>query len=364
MKAWMLDTPSQPLALRDQAQPEPRRGTLLVRVEAVPLLSYTRQYLRGELPYAYPPGPFSPGTNGIGRVIAVGEGVYGRYRAGQRVALSPYWVADEALREPEQALIGLTAISPGSDAMLADFPHGTLREAAEFPASTVFPLDGLDALPSAQLAALGKLVVPFGGLRRGRLAAGETVIVNGAAGAFGSAAVLDALALGASRVVAVGRRAAALAPIAERAGTRVVTVALSGDAARDIAAIREASGGGADLAFDMVGHATDPHATLACLRSLRRNGRMVLMGSMECDLPLSYGEMLIHNWEVMGHFMYSGADYRALIALAASGQLPLDAVEVERYPFGQLEAAIDAAAGAEGLRCIVVDAVDVVDVDA
>jgi alcohol dehydrogenase len=354
MKAWMLDAPGQPLALRDEAQPEPRRGTLLVRVEAVPLLSYTRQYLQGRLPYAYPPGPFSPGTNGIGRVVAVGEGVYGGYRAGQRVALSPYWVADEALREPEQALIGLTAISPGSAPMLTDFPHGTLREAAEFPASTVFPLDSLDAFSSTQLAALGKLIVPFGGLRRGRLAAGETVIVNGAAGAFGSAAILGALALGASRVVAVGRRAAALEAIAQRAGTRVATVALSGDAARDIAAIREASGGGADLAFDMVGNATDPQATLACLRSLRRNGRMVLMGSMECELPVAYGEMLINNWELIGHFMYSGADYRALIALAASGQLPLDAVAVERYAFAQLETAIDAAAAAEGLRCVVV----------
>lgn len=352
MQAWMLDRPGQPLALRDVPQPEPRRGALLVAVEAVPLLSYTRQYLEGKLPYGYPPGPFSPGTNGIGRVLAAGEGVYG-YRPGQRVALSPYWVADEALREPAQALLGLTAISPDSAPMLADFPHGTLREAVELPASTVFPLDGLDDVPSARLAALGKLVVPFGGLRRGRLAAGETVVVNGAAGAFGSAAVLDALALGASRVVAVGRRAAALEPLAAL-GARVATIALSGDGARDCDAIRAAAGGGADLAFDMVGHATDPGATLATLRSLRRNGRMVLMGSMEVDLPITYREMLINNWELMGHFMYSGADYRALIALVRSGQLPLDAIEIERYAFDALEAAIDAAADAQGLACVTV----------
>ncbi|MEX3923629.1 zinc-binding dehydrogenase [Paraburkholderia sp. BR10936] len=353
MKAWMLDQPGQPLALRDVPQPEPRRGALLVRVEAVPLLSYTRQYVQGKLPYGYPQGPFSPGTNGIGRVLAVGEGVYG-YRVGQRVALSPYWIADEALREPAQALLGLTAISPDSGPMLGDYPHGTLREAVEFPASTVFPLDGLEHVPSAQLAALGKLVVPFGGLRRGRLAAGETVVVNGAAGAFGSAAVLDALALGAGRVVALGRRAAALAPLAKLGGGRVVTVALSGEMARDVEAIRAAANGGADLAFDMVGHATDPGATLAALRSLRRNGRMVLMGSMEVDLPIKYGEMLINNWELMGHFMYSGADYRALIALVQSGQLPLDAIEVQRHPFDALETAIDAAEKAEGLTCVTV----------
>ncbi|HKU01119.1 MAG TPA: zinc-binding dehydrogenase, partial [Paraburkholderia sp.] len=184
--------------------------------------------------------------------------------------------------------------------------------------------------------------------------AGETVVVNGAAGAFGSAAVLDALALGASRVVALGRRAAALEPLAALGGGRVASVALSGDSARDTEAIRAAAGGGVDLAFDMVGRATDPNATLAALRSLRRNGRMVLMGSMEVDLPIAYREMLINNWELMGHFMYNGADYRALIALVRSGQVPLDAIEIERYPFDALETAIDAAEQAQGLTCVTV----------
>jgi len=80
---------------------------------------------------------------------------------------------------------------------------------------------------------------------------------------------------------------------------------------------------------------------------------MVLMGSMEVDLPIAYREMLI-NWELMGHFMYSGEDYRALIALVRSGQLALDAIAVERYAFNALEAAIDAAEEAQGLTCVTV----------
>jgi alcohol dehydrogenase len=127
MKAWILDQPGTPLALRDVPQPEARRGAVLIRMEAVPLLSYTRTWLEGKLPYAYPPGPFSPGTNGVGRVTAVGEGVQA-FRAGQRVAVNPYWIANESVRELEQVLIGLTGISAGSAPMLAEFPHGTLRE--------------------------------------------------------------------------------------------------------------------------------------------------------------------------------------------------------------------------------------------
>jgi alcohol dehydrogenase len=353
MKAWMLDEPGQPLALRELAQPEPRRGAVLVRMEAVPLLSYTRSYVDGTLPYAYPPGPFSPGTNGVGRVAAVGPGVVA-LRTGQRVAVNPYWVADETVREPAQALIGLTAISADSAALMADFPHGTLRELAEFPASTLIALDGLDDLPSRRLAVLGKFVVPFGGLRRGRLAAGETVVVNGATGYFGSAAVLAALALGASRVVALGRRAEPLQALVDAGRGRVLPLVVSGDVAQDAAAIRAASGGGADLAFDMVGHATDPNATLAALRSLRRGGRLVLMGSMQVALPIAYQEMLLNNWELMGNFMYTRADYLALVALVASGQLRLDAVELKPFRFAELEAAIDAAGKTAGLRCTVV----------
>ncbi|SEJ98382.1 MDR/zinc-dependent alcohol dehydrogenase-like family protein [Paraburkholderia diazotrophica] len=240
--------------------------------------------------------------------------------------------------------------------MLADFPHGTLREFAEFPASSVLALDGLDAMPAARLAALGKFSVPFGGLRRGRLAAGETVIVNGATGYFGSAAVIAGLALGASRIVALGRRAEPLAKLVELGSGRVVPIVLTRDGARDVAAIREAAGGGADLAFDMVGHAQEPDATLAALRSLRRNGRLVLMGSMDVDLPIAYSEMLRNNWELIGHFMYGSADYLALVSLVTSGQLSLDVVELATYPFARLEAAIDRAGAAQGLQCTVVSA--------
>ncbi|TKC78106.1 alcohol dehydrogenase [Trinickia terrae] len=355
MKAWLLDEPGKPLALRDIPEPATRPGAVLVRMEAVPLLTYTRAYLSGKLPYAYPPAPFSPGTNGIGRVSAVGEGVRS-FRAGQRVLVNPYWIANETVRDPAQVLIGLTGISPDSAPLQADFPHGTLRELAEFPASTIVPLAGLEDVAPERLAALAKFAVPFGGLRRGRLAAGETVAINGATGYFGSAAVLGALAMGASRVVVLGRRREALSPLTRFGGGRVVPVALTGDTERDAAAIREHSQGGVDLAFDMVGQASDASSTVAALMSLRRAGRLVLMGSMQVPLPVPYAQMLRNNWEIIGHFMYTPADYLALVALAASGQLPLDAVEVRTFAFADLEAAIDEAEHIQGLQSVVVSA--------
>jgi alcohol dehydrogenase len=353
MKAWMLDHPGQPLALREIAAPQARPGAVLVRMEAVPLLSYTRAYLNGTLPYAYPPGPFTPGTNGIGTIIETGAGVH-HFRVGQRVAVNPYLTSPESVDAPAEILIGLTGISADSAPLQADFPHGTLREIAEFPSSTLIALDGLDHVPAERLATLSKFAIPFGGLRRGRLIAGETVAVNGAAGAFGSAAVLAALAMGASTVIALGRRPEPLASLARQGEGRVHPVVLGGDAATDLAAMRNVAADGVDLAFDMVGQATDPHSTLMALNSLKRRGRMVLMGSMTVPLPLPYGLMLRNSWEVIGHFMYSPADYRALVALVRAGQLSLDSVAVKTFPFDAIEAAIDAAGAMTGLEATVV----------
>ncbi|EJL87930.1 Zn-dependent alcohol dehydrogenase [Herbaspirillum sp. CF444] len=353
MKTWILDKEAATLTLHDLPAPAVRPGAVLVRMEAVPLLSYTRDYVAGKLPYAYPQGPFTPGTNGIGRVVEVGAGVQ-HFHAGQRVALNPYWLTGENVAEPAQILIGLTGISADSSGMLAEYPNGTLREIVDMPASTLVPLEGLDDIPAGRLATLAKFIVPFGGLRRVRVAAGDTVAINGAGGYFGSAAVLAALAMGATRVLAVARRASALQGLVELGKGRVVPVVLSGDVEADVAAMRSLSGGGVAAALDMVGQASSADSTLTVLRSLRRGGRLAVMGSMLVPLPLPYGEMMLNNWELVGNFMYRPDDYRALTALVESGQLSLDAVDLRSFALEDIEAAIDHAAGMQGLQATVV----------
>src|SRR5438874_1780684 len=74
-RVWRLERPGGPLRLIEGAIPQVRAGTVRIRMEAVPILSYLGDYISGKLPYDYPPGPFTPGTNGIGRVEEVGEDV-------------------------------------------------------------------------------------------------------------------------------------------------------------------------------------------------------------------------------------------------------------------------------------------------
>ena len=238
--------------------------------------------------------------------------------------------------------------------MLADWPDGTLAEYALAPVEAVTPLEGLDGLDATRLTAISRFIVPFGGLLRGRLAAGETLVVNGATGAYGTAAVLLGVAMGAGKIVAAGRNRDALTAVAEAAGARVAPVALEGDVAADAKAIRELCGGGADLAFNMVGNASDPRATLAALTSLKRNGRLVLMGSMTVDLPVPYTQVMLNSWEILGQFMYPASAYRRLLDLIRGGLLDLAALSPKSFPMQALEDAMDSAADAGNLEYVVV----------
>ncbi len=239
--------------------------------------------------------------------------------------------------------------------MLAAWADGTLAEHVLMPASTIAPLDGLEALPPERLASLGKFSVPLGGLLRGRLAPGETLVVNGATGYFGSAAVLLGVALGAERVIALGRSKDTLTAVAQVAGPRVTSVVLSGDIETDVAAIRTAAGSrGPHITFDQVGGATDPNSTLAALHALRRGGRMVLMGSMSAPLPIDYRLFMQNDWELIGNFMYRSNAFRTLASLIRCGLLNLAAVRVKTYSLEELPAAAEAAARMRDLDCTVI----------
>jgi alcohol dehydrogenase len=89
VKAWKLSKPGGELVLADVPVPKLRWGAVVVRMQAAPLLTYFVQWAAGQLPYAYPRREFTPGTNGVGVVEAVGPGVY-HFRPGERVYVGSF----------------------------------------------------------------------------------------------------------------------------------------------------------------------------------------------------------------------------------------------------------------------------------
>jgi alcohol dehydrogenase len=330
--------------------PTPAPDGVLVRVESGMVLSYMGKVLSGAVPYSLPPMPFVPGTNAIGRVVAVGDNVV-HVRSGDRVFLSPHLRADVPDPEPPQILIGLTTtvISDAALALQARWRDGVFAEIAHWPAACVTPLDGLDDRPATELIGLAKLIVPFGGLKRTGLSGGGTIIVNGATGYFGSGAVMLAASMGAGRVVAVGRKREALDVLHDIFGPRVIPAVVTGDTEKDLAIIRNAAGGRADVALDLLGAAKSTSTTLSCLRALKRGGRLVLMGSAEVPLELSFREMLANDWEVVGQFMYARQSPGQLAQLATEGLLDLKKIAVTTFKLADFQRAVEAAALMQGL---------------
>ena len=362
-RAWVLDEFGVPLRLEERPVPPLHPSGVLVRIRSAMVLSYMNRVLDGSLGYATPPFPFVPGTNAIGRVQAVGPEVT-HVAAGDLVFLSPHLVAEAPGAAPAQILIGLTAIGAGRFDAIGDGPRalqrtwrdGVFAELAHWPAACTTRLPRLDNVAAERLIGLAKLVVPYGGLLRGGLRPGQVVLINGASGFYGSAGVMVALAMGAALVVALGRDRAALEGLAQALGPRVAPAVLSGaDAAADLAAIRAAAGGPADLALDLLGRAASTATTLAALRSLRRGGRLVLMGSASAPLPLGFGEMLANEWEVVGNFMYPREAPASLAALLAAGLLDLSALGLQRFALSRLPEAIAAAAEMRGLDLTAVE---------
>jgi alcohol dehydrogenase len=100
----------------------------------------------------------------------------------------------------------------------------------------------------------------------------------------------------------------------------------------------------------MVGRAGDPNATLSALYSLRRGGRLVLMGSMTSELPVTYGAVMMSNLEILGQFMYPTDAYRRLLDLLRSGLLDMRPIRPRVFPLTALPEAIEAAAAAGNLE--------------
>jgi alcohol dehydrogenase len=132
-------------------------------------------------------------------------------------------------------------------------------------------------------------------------------------------------------------------------GPRVVPAAVTGQTDEDLESIRNAAGGAADVALDLLGNASSTSTTHSTLRALKRGGRLVVMGSAEVPLEVSFRELLANDWEIVGQFMYERHAPAQLVALAAAGLLELGKIQVKAFALGEIRQAIEAAALMQGL---------------
>lgn len=253
--------PPEDLVVQDLPSPSPGPGQVRVKVQAAgvnfpDLLIVQKKY------QLQPPLPFTPGAELAGVVEALGEGV--------------------THLEVGQAVVGFSGL-------------GAFAEEALVPANQLMPLPpGLDpALAASFTLAYG---TSWHALRdRGALQPGETLLVLGAAGGVGLAAVEIAKAIGA-KVIAAASSDDKLAVCRAHGADDVINTHTENLRER-LKALTE--GRGVDVVYDAVGGALAEPA----LRGMAWRGRYLVVGFASGEIPaLPFNLLLLKGTSLVGVF--------------------------------------------------------------
>jgi NADPH2:quinone reductase len=262
--------PPSALRIREVADPVPSEGEILVDVAAAGINFPDALVVSGRY-QILPERPFAPGKELAGVVTAVG--------------------------------LGVSSFSPG-DRVLCQLEHGAFAEKALVRPEQTFRLpDGL-ALSGAAAMGLAYQTAYIAMHDRANLRRGETVLVGGAAGGVGVAAIQLAKAQGARVLAAVRKKDQA--DFVRSAGADVV-IDVGGANLRE--ELREqvhaaTNGVGADVALDPVGG----EFFGAALRAMAWCGRLVVIGFAGGEIPsVKANYLLVKNISVCG---LQWSDYR------------------------------------------------------
>ncbi|WP_084682088.1 zinc-binding dehydrogenase [Actinomycetospora chiangmaiensis] len=347
MRAWMLDGPGAPLRVAELDDPRPRTGGVVLEMLAVHVPAYTDVVAQAG-PRGGVPTPLVLGVGGLGRVLAVGEDVFG-IAVGEVVAHIGLLTSDDVVA-PEDFLTGWTGIggrgerTPTIAAMQQRWRDGTFAERVHAPAGAVVRLPGATGAPHEAL--LGWFAIAAEALDRAGLTAGHEVAVLGATGQLGTVGVHLALARGASRVVAVGRNPAQLERLAAL-DPRVRPVPLVD---REVTA---AAIGEVDVVLDALGPTPSAEPTLAGLDAVRPGGVIVLVGGVRQDLVIPYGVIMRRRLRLLGSWMFRRETLLRVWRQAAAGVLDLRAVPLHTVGLDDPAAALELAATTGGSGFVV-----------
>ena len=270
MKAALMEKTGGPdvLQLVEVPTPTPGPGELLVKVRAC-AINYPDVLIIEDKYQFRPERPFAPGGEVSGVVEAVGDGV-GGWKVGDR--------------------------------LIAYHGHGGLAEKIAVPAAHAFPLPDAHSFVEGSTLLITYATVIHALLDRGRLKAGETLLVLGAAGGIGLAAIELGKAKGARVIAAVSSEDKAAA--ARAAGADLAIVYPQGPFDRDgqkalAEQFKAAVGpGGADVILDPVG---GDYAEPA-LRSIAWEGRYLVVGFPAGIPKLPLNLTLLKSCDVCGVF--------------------------------------------------------------
>ncbi|HEY3794201.1 MAG TPA: zinc-binding alcohol dehydrogenase family protein [Bradyrhizobium sp.] len=350
MKAAILRAFGSPLAIETVPDPVLGTGEVIVDVAASRVLAYANEVLSGARKYLLDL-PVVPGPGAIGRVRATGPDAT-HLAVGDWVYCDPTVRSRDNALSPDITLQGLSAGGEGGLRLQKYFRDGAWAQQMRVPTENAIAIGSLEKADAARWCALGTLLVPYGGFLAAELQPGETVLVNGATGAFGSAGVAVALAMGAGCVMATGRNERVLSDLARRFGSRLRTVKMNGDEETDRKRILGAAPGPIDCVLDLLPPAANTTQVRTAIMAVRPYGRVALMGGVGmlggAGLDLPYPWIMRNCITIHGQWMYPPQATTLMVGLIRAGLVDLNHFQITAFDLDHASEAVAHAAANSG----------------
>ncbi|WP_214744626.1 zinc-binding dehydrogenase [Exiguobacterium sp. s189] len=350
MKAAVLHKQGETLLVQDVLEPKVKPKSAKVRITSTHVLSFTKDLFSGVMPVSLPT-PYIPGPSAIGIIEEIGSGSHG-LSVGQRVFCSPYITSKEILNQEQSILKGWFGLTPESEYLLDEWKDGSFAEFAVYPIENITPIDSLEQYDDPTLSTINYLSIAYEGLKAGNLQPGQTVLISGATGNMGSAAVLSALAMGAEKIFVLGRNEVELNNLQAISPHRISPIVLTTEDLYEEQITNVASH--VDLVLDALGTVLNPLITSATIKSLRPRGTIVFIGGVFADIPVPYYEVLTREITIKGSFMYRPDTPKEIMNMIRANTLPMNHIKAYAFALENINEAIDRAAQLKSLNFSVV----------
>ncbi len=331
MKALVLTGPNE-FSIEEVEKPIPGPQEVLCRVKAITICGTDAHLLRGDYPGFWPPSyPFIPGHEWAGVVCELGEGAEALgFSVGDRVAGTSH----DACGFCKKCVEGRYNLCEnyGNTEVHRQYGHnwqGAFAEYVVHGVKSVFHLP--DELNFHEGALLDPAAIALHTAERGNIRSGDAVVVLGP-GPVGLLASDAALALGAGRVILVGR-GQRLEKAAEM-GYETVDYTMN----EPVETVRTMTDGvGPDVVLDCAGV---PDSYRWALAMLHKGGRCASVGIPVEDVLLTLQDLVLYEKELVGVRATAGGMRRAM-PLVADGRIRVNELHTHTFPLDDFETAID-----------------------
>jgi len=360
MIAARLHAYGAPMTLDRIEVPQPRPTDVLVEVKAcgvVPNLTRVVSNFFGTLTpdnKMMPPLPAIFGLDPAGVVAKVGEQVFS-VRPGERVYVNParscgscrMCRSGQPLDCPSFTLQGYFG---RSQEIMRAYPYGGLAQFITAPATALVKLP--DNVSFEAAARFGYLGTAYSAMKKIGVGPGQTLLIDGISGQLGLNAALLALAMGATKILGTGRKAALLGRVKALAPERIDVLSVPNAPTPTSPASGGGKDGGADPLVAWAKKATDGYgvdgmidclppgapasATMRALYCLRRGGRAVNVGAVMETLPINAFWMMTNRIGLQGSVWFTTGEGEDMAAMAGAGTLNLAVLEHRVSPLSKI----------------------------